>query len=321
MATVSGVVVEIEPFRPDEAGYEERVDVCRDVQPNEPWNVPQERWFDRSDDEAGRASGTLMARIDGRAVGMARFRELAMYPAPGRRDLWLGVREEARGRGVGSALLGTAESVAAEGDATELLVNLSTTEPESVDFFGRRGFEEIEREWEMHLDLRSVIPETKRVSNDLEIVTLVEYRLRDPEWMERLWRLFDRIQATIPSAVEYKGMSLDDFRRISVESPGVIPEAFFVGLLDGSPVALTTLWRNAEDETTVYQDLTGVLPEHRRKGFAIAVKLRGIDWARSAGFLRILTGSSSLNTPMVTLNEVLGFRKATGWSLRRKYLP
>ncbi len=315
-----GVAFEIEPFRPTAEEYRERVDIHNAVQPAEPCNVERERNFDLMDAEAGRSSATLVARLAGRSVGLAHVREPAMYSAPGRRTLWLGVVPDARNRGIGSALHDAAEGSIRAGGGTEVLVNVRDTERRALDFCERRGFHEIEREWEMYLDLTVTDPTPLEGPPGFDVVTLPEYRRADPEWLERLWRLFDTIQAGIPASIEYTGMSLEDFRRLSIDNPDAVPEAFFIGLVGGTPVGLTTLWLNADEADTVHQDLTGVLPEYRRRGYATALKRRGIAWARDTGFRRILTSSSSLNEPMVTLNEALGFRKAAGWSFRRKQL-
>jgi mycothiol synthase len=56
----------------------------------------------------------------------------------------------------------------------------------------------------------------------------------------------------------------------------------------------------------IQQLLTGVLSQYRRRGIAIALKVKTITYAREHGFRRIFTNSS--NPAMQALNTKLGFR-------------
>ena len=55
--------------------------------------------------------------------------------------------------------------------------------------------------------------------------------------------------------------------------------------------------------------ITGVKREHRRKGLALALKLRGIEYAQACNIERIWTTNESNNRPILTINERLGFIK------------
>src|SRR5262249_28262313 len=58
---------------------------------------------------------------------------------------------------------------------------------------------------------------------------------------------------------------------------------------------------------------TGVLREYRRRGIAMALKLRAILYAKSAGYSRIKTWNEQGNRPMLSINEALGFIKQPAW--------
>lgn len=53
---------------------------------------------------------------------------------------------------------------------------------------------------------------------------------------------------------------------------------------------------------------TGVLIEHRRKGFGTSLKKWQIGYARDHGFKVIVTNMRRSNTPIIKLNEKLGFK-------------
>ncbi len=50
-----------------------------------------------------------------------------------------------------------------------------------------------------------------------------------------------------------------------------------------------------------------MLASYRRRGVALALKLRGLAYAQSRGYVYINTGMASNNEAMVALNTRLGF--------------
>jgi GNAT superfamily N-acetyltransferase len=59
----------------------------------------------------------------------------------------------------------------------------------------------------------------------------------------------------------------------------------------------------------LHQGFTGVLPSHRGRGIATALKLRAIAHARGLGVRAIHTRQHAGNAPMLHLNARLGFRR------------
>ena len=67
-----------------------------------------------------------------------------------------------------------------------------------------------------------------------------------------------------------------------------------------------------------YNQMTATLPEFRRRGLALAVKLAAAGWAKANGFERILTENDADNTGMLAINQRLGYRpvyEQTKWAL------
>ena len=57
-----------------------------------------------------------------------------------------------------------------------------------------------------------------------------------------------------------------------------------------------------------YNLMTATLPELKRRGLALAVKLAAARWAQENGFERILTQNDEANAGMLAINRRLGYR-------------
>ena len=106
--------------------------------------------------------------------------------------------------------------------------------------------------------------------------------------------------------------SLERFVK-EVDGPQIILDGFFLAVLDGDYIAVCDLWRDSENPGGLYQGLTGVHPDHRRKGIALALKLQTVKYARANGKTLIKTWNDTRNGPMLRINEAMGFVKQPAW--------
>jgi RimJ/RimL family protein N-acetyltransferase len=70
--------------------------------------------------------------------------------------------------------------------------------------------------------------------------------------------------------------------------------------------------------------MTATLPEFRRRGLALAVKLAAARWAQANGLERVLTENDERNAGMLAINERLGYRpiyEQTKWALEWERPP
>ena len=63
-----------------------------------------------------------------------------------------------------------------------------------------------------------------------------------------------------------------------------------------------------------------MLRAYRRRGVALALKLRGVAYARAHGYTRVNTGMASNNAAVVALNTRLGFVPQRAYVTFRKDL-
>ncbi|MFD9703598.1 GNAT family N-acetyltransferase [Lentzea sp. NPDC059081] len=77
----------------------------------------------------------------------------------------------------------------------------------------------------------------------------------------------------------------------------------------GLVVALTDVPVHAGDTTDTFWGTTVVVPAHRGRGLALAVKARMVRWLRAdrPELERVDTGTDAANTHMIRVNEQLGF--------------
>ena len=75
---------------------------------------------------------------------------------------------------------------------------------------------------------------------------------------------------------------------------------------------MSNLW-STPAMNEIYTGFTGVKRSHRRMGIALALKLRGIAYAKAHGHPVIRTNNDSTNKAMLSINERLGFVKQPAW--------
>jgi GNAT superfamily N-acetyltransferase len=297
--------------------YRRRVALLKDAQPGEPWSVEGERSAEEEDAAAGRPAEAFFAEMGGDIVGFARCRADPEGGSPGRRRLWVAVAHGARRRGAGSALLAAVLQAAAAGGATGFLVTTSLAEPHGLAFALRHGFSEVEGEVELHLDLHAFSatrPAARPHPPGLHLVDLASLALSAPNWRERYYALYTSLATGIMWASNAPAPEREDFRRFHVEAPGFLAEGSVVAVLGDEWVGLGELWCSGSDHHTAYQELTGVLPVHRRRGIGSAVVEAVAARAAALGFGRLLTSTNRDNRAMRVVAARLGFVEAAGWS-------
>jgi mycothiol synthase len=127
----------------------------------------------------------------------------------------------------------------------------------------------------------------------------------DPERDQKLCDLGNAVSNDVPLGMPVTDLSLEQFQKSILKASWAREDAFCVAIFDGRYVGINNL--GIDSNGNAFVDVTGVLPEFRGRGLAQAIKLRGIEWAISQGMSEMATSNDLVNTPMLRVNEKMGF--------------
>lgn len=304
----------IRPFTPDD--YDGAISVHLSVYPEYP-NTANE-WRDA---DARRHPDLFfrrfVAEVDGQIVGLVGggSEEWALHP--GLVSINIRVKPEYEGRGIGTALYNRFLEEAAVLNPTRIASEAREDKPKGIRFLTKRGFVEEMRFWESQLDVDAFdfAPyegcEERVTSHGIAIKTYAELA-SDTDRDRKLYEMDVEISMELPSPDPITPASFDRYQTQVLESPHLLPEAVFIALDGDRYVGMTALW-STEAGDYLMTGLTGVRRQYRRRGIALALKLRAIDYARRHGRPQIRTENESNNRPMLAINERLGFEKTPAW--------
>ena len=244
---------------------------------------------------------------------------------PRRFEILVTVHPEHERRGIGSALYEHLVAEVARFDPIALRSQTREDMTSGVRFLEKRGFTEEMRERESRLDVAAFDParfagagERARAAG-VTICTLRELE-SDPDRDRKLHELETDLLRDVPHADEPTPLSLERYRTVVLQSPNLLPDAFFVAVAPGGDyVGSSALWKRPADDH-LDTGLTGVRPAWRRKGIALALKLRAVAYAQAVGAPVIRTENEVGNRGMLSINEQLGFVPQPAWVFYGKTL-
>ena len=88
----------------------------------------------------------------------------------------------------------------------------------------------------------------------------------------------------------------------------------------GDVIGFNSLWPTQAEPDCMYNGLTAVKREFRRKGIAKTLKLENLKWVRDQGYKVVKTWNNSQNKGMLAINEALGFKRQPAWIILKKVL-
>jgi GNAT superfamily N-acetyltransferase len=270
--------------------------------------------------------GRFIAEHDGEAVGLGEYGQAAMMYHPRKFGIDVAVPPHWQGQGIGTALY--AHLLTALEPFSPLAVRTSARADWSrkLTFLAQRGFVETLRSWESRLTVADFDPtpfaeaEARTAASGITIRTLAEL-VDEPERNRKLHTLDHDIWQDVPLSEPHTPVGYEVFIERLLNDPDLLPDAYFVAIdtATGEWAGMGQLWQSLAGDD-LYNGLTGTRRAYRRRGIALALKLRGIAYAKAHGRPTIKTWNESNNRAMLAINEALGFVKQPAWIEFRKDL-
>ena len=129
----------------------------------------------------------------------------------------------------------------------------------------------------------------------------------DPERDHKLHALDSELMQDIPTRTPGTPVTYETYVQMFLPNPQILHDAYFIALHNGEYIGMTSLWNVPASEGDLLQSLTAVKRSYRRRGIALALKVRGIQYAREHGYKQIRTWNDHPNVGMIAINDRLGF--------------
>lgn len=310
----------IRPYEPTDAGIEAVVEIVNQAWPKDPTTV--EIW---KHNDSIRNPNYLDRRFVGeienenakRIVAAGFCEESIWFNKSGKYYIDFLIDQEFEGQGLDEPLYAHLITDLADKNPTELKTGVREGNAPRIEFLQQKGFQQTMRAPSCELDVPSFdfAPfagcAEKVAASGIAIVTVSELQARDSDWMQKLYDLEIAIEQDVPDTDELTPAGLDEFAK-NFERANIRTDAWFVAVDGDDYVGMSSLWPNLVLEDMLAVGITGVLPSHRRRGIATALKLKTIEFAQAYGAKIIETGNEE-NNPMYDLNMKLGFKPMPAW--------
>jgi mycothiol synthase len=249
------------------------------------------------------------------AVGAGSFSQSIWFAHPQKFMLWIGVRPEHQGGGIGGRLFESIMSGLQPFDPLAIRTSATEDRPQSRRFLEKRGFQEVIRDIRSELNVqdfdlgRFTGLEERFRDKGIQIKTLPELEA-DPDRDRKLYDLDWEMSLAVPGdlAAGIGRRGLEKYAAYAISGPSALPEGFFVAVKGDEYVGLSHVLSSRKG-VSLYQGLTGVKPAYQRMGIGLAMKVRGIAYAKSTGHATILAENDAKNSPMLAMNKKLGFAR------------
>lgn len=300
----------IRPFTSDD--YTALIAVANAVQPEHVITEEQLRHIDANRDPKCKIA-RWVAEQNGQIVGYSVYSQHADMYHP--QKFWVTVRvlPIRQRQGIGTALYNTMLEGVRAHHPIALQIQLREDHETPLRFATQHGFAEFGRRWESILDVTTFDSAPHQAALDTvasQGITLrsIAELAADPDRDRKLYELQWSAELDVPTPEPVTPMTFEQYCKEMLNSPHLVAEGSFVAVDDsanGRYVGLSIFFSGNDDVLEI--DMTGVLTAYRRRGIALAIKLRGIQWAQENGFKQISVVNDTVNVGMLAINERLGF--------------
>ena len=312
-----------------DSDYEAVVAVEITVWPDYPETVEERRFRDAHRDPKCRHARFVAEIVsdsgEKSVIGYAYYDQQADMYHPRKFHVSVSVPPEWQGVGIGAQLYDRLLTELKPLDQILLRAMTREDKTRSVQFLSARNFTEEMRDWESRLDMASFDPsaykdaETAVTSQGMTILTLAEVQSLYLDWKQKLFDLDWTVTLDMPAPDTLTQPTFEHWEKNALQNPNLLPDAWFIALDGDTFVGESTLWKEgATSDLDV--GATGVRREYRRRGIALALKMRACTFAKNYGCAQIRTWNAQTNRAMLSINESLGFIKQPAWIAYAKTL-
>jgi GNAT superfamily N-acetyltransferase len=227
---------------------------------------------------------------------------------PGFGEALVTVLPEHRRRGLGTAFYQRISAWLGEHDVHEIDATVPEDDEESIAFAAKRGFEEVERNGRMILELEGIDPEHPTAPAGVAIVTWDQR----PDLDRGIYEVACEAFPDIPGDRDQLMEPFEDWLEHEMKGSGDRADATFLAVAGDEVVGYSKFSLTEAQPTVAHHDMTAVKRAWRRRGIAGALKRTQILWAKKQGYERLATQNEVRNEPIRRLNERLGYREAPG---------
>ena len=294
--------------------------------PEHPETIAALREADARREAKIKAARFVAEMPSGEVAGIAAYEQSARRYDPHKFYGWFVVAPAKQNQGIGGALYAHLLENLAPFIPHKISCRVRENSTQSIAFVRKRGFVEERRKWEAKLrvadfdDASWQSAYVKPHENGIVIRSFAELSA-DAGRDRKIWEAEMEMSGDIPSPDLFTPLSFDAYQKQVLSEPNTLAAGFFVAIDEatGAYVGISTL-RSRPTDRDLNTGLTAVKRTYRRKGIALALKLRAIEFAKSygAGFVR--TENASTNEGMLAINNALGFVRQPAWISFGKYL-
>jgi len=223
-----------------------------------------------------------------------------------------------RRRGVGHALLTVLDAHAREHGAARVIAAIRGDEPEGVAFAKTAGYSPFHERIDAYIEIATFDPSgfedpdaiASRAGVRLaSYAELVREHGEDLEGFQRellpaIWSMARDVPS--PTPMPEQPPPFEQARRMFFEPPNASRDATIFALRGDRVVGVTATI--VKDNDVAYTNFTGVAREERRKGIALALKLRALRELKTVGARLFGTTNDEQNAAMRGINRRLGYR-------------
>lgn len=248
----------------------------------------------------------LLAFLDGEPAGAAFLAGDPASVAATHPYVDIRVREDVRGRGVGTALVAAlAEGARAQGKLG-FECSVLASDSHSLGYVERRGYEEIRRVDKWTLDLTAEVP-LHKPPGGVEIAWLAER----PDLMNAMYDVATETYPEFGGWIGRQADTLQDWVVYELGNPALPVELTSIAVAGGGDVAGFSTFIRLPDERTASHRMVVVAPSWRGRGIARALVSAQLHGAKAAGYEQMVAWRRGV-APDRAFTQ-LGFEPGHSW--------